>query len=218
MSNRKAIAGEDSAGKRRGPGRIPRRNAIFSVLIAFSLLLSVSAATGDILVTGSMGINLTIKAPSIDVNKTNVTYKATTFEWSVSIVNNTTVGTLRVHVNFDQNETSQFLNILALNNTGNTTGDIKVLITKYAKIGPYILNETYTSTINVYINHEWQTPSSLGLLLQNNTQSGALPLYPSDQVSYYIGVIYTMPPDLPPEVGSDLNSLGEYITFTFTFV
>lgn len=209
---------ERSADINEAKHRLISTKGIASLAIVFALILSITAATGDIMVAGNFKFTLNYEPPSIEINKTKVCYKATTFEWSTSVENNTTVGVLRVHVNFDHNNTSYFWNILALSNTGNTTGNITALITKEAKIGSYILNETYTSAISVYMNHQWQSSLNPGIELLNNTTSPKLPLYPSGQVSYYIGVVYQLPPDLPPWVISNLNSLGEYITFTFTFV
>lgn len=198
--------------------RLFSTRAIASVVVVFALLISLSAATGDIIVAGNFTFGLHYEPPSIEINKTNKCYKGTTFEWNTSVVNNSTVGVLRVHVNFNTTNTHEYWNVLSIWNTGNTTGNITALITKTAKIGSYVLNETYTSTISVYINHEWQSQYNPGIELMNNTTSTPLPLYPAGQVSYYIGIVYTIPPDLPSWVNSNLNSLGEYITFTFTFV
>lgn len=207
-----------TSGSGAGKSRLFSRRAIASVLVVFAMLLSLSAATGDIIVGGNFTFNLSYEPPSIKICKTNQCYKGTTFEWSTSVVNNSTVGVLRVHVNFDQADTSEYWNVLSLWNTGNTTGNFSATIIKTAKIGAYILNETYTSTISVFINHQWQTHYNPGIELLNNTTSQALQLYPAGHVSYYIGIVYTIPPDLPDWVNSNLNSLGEYITFTFTFV
>lgn len=204
---------QNSAGKR----HLINHKAVASLIVAFALVLSLSAATGDIMVNGGFSITYHYQPPSIVVNQTNVTYKAATFVWNTTTVNNSTVGTLRVHVNFDSNNTSEFWNLLSLVYTGNGSANFTVLIVKEAKIGNYTLNSSYSSTIRVFINHNWQNSSDPGLELLNNTTSPSLPLYPSNEVSYYIGVIYTVPPDLPAWVNQNLNALGEYITFTFTF-
>ena len=65
------------------------------------------------------------------------------------------------------------------------------------------------------MDHSWQTTSSRGVELLNSTLEGPFALYPSNHVSYYIGVIYTEPQNLPSYVQQDLNALGEYITFSF---
>lgn len=212
INRHKEVSGSGDRGS--GKRFASRKTPLVVILIAASLALSVSSATGDLLAQGTMTMSFTTHGPSIIVNQTNVTYKATTFVWNTVLVNNTTIGTLRVHVNFDQNNTSEFFNILSIVNVGNTTGNITVNITKSARIGSYVLNETYTSTISVYISHEWQTQANPGIELLNGTASPPLQLYPSDQISYYIGVIYTIPPDLPAEIQQNLNSLGQYITFT----
>ena len=63
------------------------------------------------------------------------------------------------------------------------------------------------------MSHTWQTNTNMGTELFNNETEGPFPLYPSNEVSYYFGVLYTAPPALPSHVQQNLNALGEYITF-----
>ena len=193
------------------------------LIVAFTLLASIIIAVpviyGDVMISGTIyGKTFEIK-PVIELNNvTNVSYKGATFQW---VPGNSTffypylnfTGTLRVHVNFDVATTVDFWNILELNNTDNLSGSFKVNITQSAKIGNYTLNQSYTSTISTWMSHTWQTNTNMGTELFNNETEGPFPLYPSNEVSYYFGVIYTEPPALPSNVQQNLNALGEYITF-----
>jgi hypothetical protein len=121
-------------------------------------------------------------------------------------------------------------------NNANYTGNLTVEIFQYAKMGSSYVNST-TSDLVVYIDHDLQTTNSPGILLRDNVSTGPLKLYPSNEVSYYLGVNYTdpfldpavlPPPPLPPPpmsgsltsphnlLGtSNDNSLGEYVYFNF---
>ncbi len=198
--------------------RFINRKSIAAVLVVFSLILSVSAATGDLLVTGEFTIHLKYK-PSIDI-KNNTTYPKTTFEWTTSVVNNTTVGTLRVHVNFDQigTDNAWLLNVLSVYYNGSDMSNFTVHVSKWVKIGPYVLYEPFTSFITIYIKNATQTIADPGTELQNNTTTGPFPLYPGPQEQYHIGMNYSRPTGIPDYIQQDLNSFGEYITFTLKFV
>lgn len=193
------------------------------LLLVYAVLLSIVVAAplvyGDVMVSGTLyGKTIEVK-PVIDLkNVTNVSYKGATFQWTPG--NSTFIypylnftGTLRVHVNFCVANTVDFWNILELNNSDNLSGSFKVNITQTARIGNYVLNKTYTSTISTWMSHSWQTDTNKGTELFNNETEGPFQLYPSNEVSYYFGVIYTEPPALPSYVQQNLNALGEYITF-----
>lgn len=192
-----------------------------AIIVILSILIVAPLIYGDVMISGNIQVVAVQKVPVIEINNTtNVSYKGGTFQWipgnsTYSINNYTLNGTLRVHVNFAVSNTIYFWNILELNNTGNISGSFNVSISKVARIGNYTLNSSYTDTISVWIDHNWQTTSSPGVQLLNNTIEGPFALYPSNQVSYYIGVIYTEPQNLPSYVQQNLNALGEYITFSF---
>ena len=192
-----------------------------AVVVCLSILIVAPLIYGDVMISGSVQVVAVQKVPVIEINNTtNVSYKGGTFQWmpgnSTYTINNYTLnGTLRVHVNFAVSNTIYFWNILELNNTGNISGSFNVSISQVARIGHYTLNSSYTKTISVWMDHNWQTTSNPGVQLLNNTIEGPFALYPSNQVSYYIGVIYTEPQNLPSYVQQDLNALGEYITFSF---
>ena len=192
-----------------------------AIVVCLSILIVAPLIYGDVMISGSVQVVAVQKVPVIEINNTtNVSYKGGTFQWmpgnSTYTINNYTLnGTLRVHVNFAVSNTIYFWNILELNNTGNIRGSFNVSISQVARIGPYTLNSSYTKTISVWMDHNWQTTSSPGVELLNSTLEGPFVLYPSNHVSYYIGVIYTEPQKLPSYVQQDLNALGEYITFSF---
>ncbi len=206
---------------------------------AVFFVISPSISTADVAVTGTVMVQGHLLTPPITVITTpNVTYKATTFEWSVengTITNNyyNFTGLLRVHVNWNESTTHYFWNILELVNNANYTGNLTVEIFQYAKMGSSYVNNT-TSDLVVYIDHNWQTTNNPGTLLRDNVSTGPLKLYPSNEVSYYLGVNYTDPftvsttllPPPPPLQSksasphnllgtSDDNSLGEYVYFNF---
>ena len=193
------------------------------LILAFTVLVSILVAApiiyGDVMISGTIYGKTFEVQPIIELNNvTNVSYKGATFQW---VPGNSTfnypylnfTGTLRVHVNFCVATTVDFWNILELNNTDNLSGSFKVNITQSARIGNYTLNQTYTSTISTWMSHSWQTGTNKGTELFNNETEGPFPLYPSNEVSYYFGVIYIEPPALPSNVQQNLNALGEYITF-----
>ena len=192
-----------------------------AIIVILSILIVAPLIYGDVMISGNIQVVAVQKVPVIEINNTtNVSYKGGTFQWipgnsTYSINNYTLNGTLRVHVNFNVSNTIYFWNILELNNTGNLSGSFNVSISKVARIGNYTLNSSYTKTISVWMDHNWQTTASPGVELMNNTVQGPFVLYPSGQVSYYIGVIYTEPQNLPSYVQQDLNALAEYITFSF---
>ncbi len=192
-----------------------------AIIVVLSVLIVAPLIYGDVMISGNIQVVAVQKVPVIEINNTtNVSYKGGTFQWmpgnsTYSINNYTLNGTLRVHVNFNVSNTIYFWNILELNNTGNLSGHFNVSISKVARIGNYTLNSSYTDTISVWMDHNWQTTSNPGVQLLNNTIEGPFALYPSNQVSYYIGVIYTEPQNLPSYVQQNLNALGEYITFSF---
>lgn len=229
-----------------GNNKVTRSVLIFITLAtAVFFVISPSISTADVAVTGTVMVQGHLLTPPITVIPTpNVTYKATTFNitWNVengTITNNyyNFTGVLRVHVNWNETTTGYFWNILELINNANYNGNFTVEIFQYAKMGPSYVNNT-TSDLVVYIDHNWQTTSNPGMLLKDNVSNGPLPLYPSSQVSYYLGVNYTdpfadtaslpSPPPLPPppmpaKAASPLplsktpndNSLGEYVYFNF---
>ena len=193
------------------------------LILAFTVLVSIIVAApiiyGDVMISGTIYGKTFEVQPIIELNNvTNVSYKGATFQW---VPGNSTfnypylnfTGTLRVHVNFCVATTVDFWNILELNNTDNLSGSFKVNITQSARIGNYTLNQTYTSTISTWMSHSWQTDTNKGTELFNNETEGPFQLYPSNEVSYYFGVIYIEPPALPSNVQQNLNALGEYITF-----
>lgn len=189
---------------------------IVGLAVIFSIMVVTPQASGDILGQGVIKMTQTVTSPPIIVPPCNVTYKGATFEWNYTMVNDTMTGTLRVHVNFNVTSNTEFWNVLELLNPGNISGNFTVKITQWAKMGSQVLfNDTYTQNLSVYISHTWQTSSNPGTRLYNNTEAGPFMLYPSNQVSYYIGVIYTVP-TYPPGT-SDYNSFGEYVDFYFNF-
>lgn len=188
--------------------------AIIALSVIFSAMVVMPQASGDILGQGVIKMTQTVTPPPIIEHPSNVTYQGSTFVWNYTVVNNTLTGTLRVHVNFNVTNNSEFWNILQMINPGNLSGNFTVKIVQWAKMGSQILlNETYTQNVSVYMSHTWQTNSSPGTRLYNNTQAGPFQLYPSNQVSYYIGIIYTVP-TYPPG-NSNYNSFGEYVDFYF---
>lgn len=189
--------------------------AVVGLAVLFSVMVIMPQASGDILGQGSIKLTQTVTSPPIITHPCNVTYKGSTFQWNYSAVNNTLSSTLRVHVNFNITKNSEYWNVLEMLNPGNITGNITVTIIQWAKMGSQVLvNETYTQNVSVYLSHTWQTSSNPGTRLYNNTAAGPFTLYPASGVSYYIGVIYTIP-TYPPST-SNYNSFGEYIDFTFT--
>lgn len=203
------------------------RAIVAGTSLALITMLAIAAFPlgGDIAIIGSIPIigtentqhNITI---DLTTQKVCGCHKATTFEWTVYDANYSYpyynfTGTLRVHVNFAQASTSYFPNILEVINSNNLTGTFNLSIVKTAKIGSDVLSSYYTQFISVYIKHHWQTSSSMGTLLTNNTSTGPYDLYNYPPVSYYIGVKYTIPGGLPPYVQSNLNALGQYIDFNF---
>ncbi len=195
--------------------------------LALIAMLAIAAFPlgGDIAIIGGIPIigtqNTTNQTPNITTEKICCgCQKATTFVWTpyngtyaYPYYNYT--GTLRVHVNFDQAITVYFPNVLAVINGGNLSGAFNLTIIQTAKIGSTYLSAYYTQFITVYINHDWQNSSNMGTLLTNNTAAGPFQLYNYPPASYYIGVVYTIPSGLPPYVQSNLNALGQYITFNF---
>ncbi|MHB1709129.1 MAG: hypothetical protein ACYCT2_06625 [Thermoplasmataceae archaeon] len=199
------------------------RNFIILPVVAFLVIAMSLVPVYSEVGTGAYvnGHGVPLSPPITVVLTPNVTYKATTFVWSpgnstVGLSYDNLSGSLRVHVNFDQANTTNFLNILQIINSGNLSGNMSVIIDKTARIGNYTLNSSYTSTLAVYISHTWQTENDVCIILQNNTQQGPFPLYKLPQVSYYIGLNYTQPQSLPSNVSSNFNALGQYISFVFT--
>ena len=226
-----------------GKNRAKTYVVIFITLAtAVFFVISPSISIADVAVTGTVMAQGHLIGPPITViSNPNATYKATTFVWSEengNITNNyyNFTGLLRVHVNWNESTTHYFWNILELVNNANYTGNLTVEIFQYAKMGSSYVNST-TSDLVVYIDHDLQTTNSPGILLRDNVSTGPLKLYPSNEVSYYLGVNYTdpfldpavlPPPPLPPPpmsgsltsphnlLGtSNDNSLGEYVYFNF---
>jgi len=199
-----------------------RKYAILGVAILISSAIILPLATGDVVVNGNLSMTQTYVPPSITVNETNQSYKGATFVFNTTVQNGTTISTLQVHLNFklngSQNFTTLLLNVLQVFNTGNITGNFSVIIEKSAQAGTNkTLNSTYTDAMHVYMSHAYQNSSNMGTQLYNNTLY-YFPFYPFDNVipMYYIGMNYTEPP-LPPS-GTDINSIQQFITFTFTVV
>lgn len=191
--------------------------AIVALAVVFSAMVVMPQASGDILGQGLIKMTQTVSSPPIIEPPSNVSYKGATFAWNYTIVNNTMSGTLRVHVNFNVTENTEFWNILQMLNPGNLTGNFTVKIVQWAKMGSQVLlNDTYTQNVSVYISHTWQNSTNPGTRLYNNTQAGPFLLYPSNQVSYYIGIIYTIP-TYPPG-NTNYNSFGEYVDFYFNLM
>lgn len=197
-----------------------KKYAILGIAILISSAIVLPLATGDVLVRGSITVSQEYVPPTITVNETNQSYQGATFVYNTTIDNGTTISTLQVHLNFKLNGSASFttllLNVMQVFNTGNVTGNFSVLIEKSAQAGSNkTLNSTYTDAMHVYMNHDYQTNTSLGTLLDNNTLY-YFPFYPLDGVvpMYYIGMNYTEPP-LPPGV-TDINSIQQHITFIFT--
>ena len=198
----------------------PKSSSIKSIsVIALSLFISIMIispqSSGDISSQGLIKITQTVTGPPIIIiPPDNFTVpKGSTFEWNYSMYNNVLTGVLRVHVNFDVTDQTNYWNILELVNAGNLTGYINATIIQWAKMGSTIYWQQYTQYVSVYMSHEWQTSSSPGVRLYNNTEAGPFNLYNNSAPSYYIGLIY-QPPVYPP--GPDPNSFGEYVQFNFT--
>lgn len=210
----------------------------FSILIALAIALffviSPSLSTADVAVTGSITVVGHLITPPVKVIRTNFTYKATTFNWTLE--NGTLTdqyynftGLLRVHVNWNETSMTNFWNILELVNTANFHGNMTVEISQYAKMGDSYVN-SYTSYLVVYIDHNLQTDANHGTILKDNSTTSPLPLYPSNEVSYYFGVVYNDPfvdpslplppppgplPQTPHSETTNNNALGEYVVFNF---
>ena len=199
----------------------PKSSAIKSIsVIALSLFISIMIispqSTGDISAQGLIKITQTVTGPPIVVippqNFTNP--PKGTFVWNYSMYNDTLTGVLRVHVNFNQTDRTYYWNDLELINTGNVTGSFNVTIVQWVKMGSVYYYDNYTKYVSVYMSHTWQTNSSPGIRLYNNTETGPFPLYPSNMTSYFIGLTYT--PPVYPVANPAPNSFGEYVQFTFT--
>lgn len=198
------------------PGKKTGLKGIAVALLAVTLSIVVASpqASGDILGQGMFKMTQTVVPPPVVIPPCNVSYCGATFAWNYTMVNNTMTGTLRVHVNFNVTQNTEFWNVLEMLNPGNITGNFTVKIVQYAKMGSTTyLNDTYTQNVSVYMSHTWQTTTNPGTRLYNNTAAGPFILYPSNQVSYYIGIIYTVP-TYPPHT-SNYNSFGEYVDFYF---
>ncbi len=188
--------------------------AIALVAVTLSIFLMSPQASGDILGQGLIKLEQSVVPPPVIVPPSNVTYKGSTFAWNYTMVNNTLSGTLRVHVNFNVTTNTEFWNILEMLNPGNISGNFTVKIVQYAKMGSTTyLNDTYTQSVSVYMSHTWQTSTNKGDRLYNNTSAGPFQLYPSNEVSYYIGLTYTVP--IYPPGNTNYNSFGEYVDFYF---
>ncbi len=189
------------------------------VVISLSLLISVMIvspqATGDMSAQGLIKLTQNVTGPPIIIVPPSnfSTPKGSTFVWNYSMYDNTLTGVLRVHVNFDVTNQTDYWNILELVNVGNLTGYVNATIIQWAKMGSTIYWNQYTQYVSVYMSHNWQTNSSPGVRLYNNTEAGPFSLYNSSVVSYYIGLNY-QPPVYPP--GPNPNSFGEYVQFNFT--
>lgn len=200
-----------------------RKYIVMGLAILLSTAVMVPLANGDVIVSSDLGLSYTVIPPPIIINETNNCYKGATFVLNTSYSNNSSVATLQVHLNFKLNGSTNFstllLNVLEVFNQANITGNMSVKIVKSAQAGANkTLNSTYTEALKVYISHNYQTSTDLGLLLQNNT-AYHIPFYPFvdwNTPMYYIGMNYTEPPYLPS--GTDLNSIQQFITFTFTVV
>lgn len=189
------------------------------VVISISLLISVMIvspqSTGEMSAQGLIKMTQTVTGPPIIVVPPDnyTVLKGSTFEWNYSMYNNVMTGLLRVHVNFDVASQTAYWNFLELINVGNLTGYINATIVQWAKMGSTIYWDQYTQYVSVYMSHTWQTNSSPGVRLYNNTETGPFTLYNSPAASYYIGLDY-QPPVYPP--GPNPNSFGEYVQFNFT--
>ncbi len=199
-----------------------KKYAILGIAILISAAIVLPLASGDVVINSSIKMTQIIVPPTITVNETNQSYKGATFVYNTTVNNGTTISTLQVHLNFklngSQNFTTLLLNVLQVFNTGNVTGNFTVEIEKSAQAGGNkTLNSTYTDAMHVYMSHTYQTTSSLGTLLENSTVY-KFQFYPFDGPTpmYYIGMNYTEPP-LPPG-STDINSIQQFITFTFTVV
>ena len=188
---------------------------VISVSFLISIIIVAPQSTGDISAQGLIKITQTVTGPPIIViPPENFTPpQGSTFAWNYSMYNNTLTGVLRVHVNFNVTTRTDYWNILELLNVGNITGNITATIVQWAKMGSTIYYDNYTKYVSVYMNHSWQTTSSPGIRLYNNTETGPFPLYNGPAASYYIGLTYN-PPVYPP--GPNPSSFGEYVQFNFT--
>ena len=197
---------------------------LLTLLIAVFFVISPSIVTADVAVTGAISVEGHLITPPVTVVRTsNVSYKATTFNWTLENGTMTDqyynfTGILRVHVNWNETNMSLFLNILELVNNANFTGNLTIEISQYAKMGSSYVNCS-TSYLLVYMDHNWQTSSNPGFILRDNNTTGPLPLYPSNQVSYYFGVKYTDPFTSSTSIfthkQTNENALGEYVVFDF---
>ncbi len=189
-------------------------SVIFAVFMMLSVFSQISIA--DVQATGVSTITLHEVSVPLTVNLTpNATeYKGATFAWypgNGTIEGNTYnfSGLLRVHVNWAVANTNYFLNILRIYDTGNLTGVFNLTLIHTAKQANQELGSQEVSALSVYMNHQYQSDTNLGTLIENNTLTGPFPLYHLPEVSYYIGFYYTQPPDIN-------NSVGQYLNFTFS--
>ncbi|MCL5803481.1 MAG: hypothetical protein ACYCPR_06190 [Thermoplasmataceae archaeon] len=194
---------------------------LLTLLTAVFFVISPSIVTADVAVTGAISVEGHLISPPVTVERTNVNYTGTTFNWTLENGTMTSqyynfTGILRVHVNWKVANGSLFLNILELVNKANFTGNLTIEISQYAKMGSSYFNCS-TSHLLVYMDHNWQTSSNPGFILRDNNTTGPLPLYPSDHVSYYFGVNYTDPftNNTCIQGQTNQNALGEYVVFNF---
>ena len=194
---------------------------LLTLLTAVFFVISPSIVTADVAVTGAISVEGHLISPPVTVERTNVNYTGTTFNWTLENGTMTSqyynfTGILRVHVNWKVANGSLFLNILELVNKANFTGNLTIEISQYAKMGSSYFNCS-TSHLLVYMDHNWQTSSNPGFILRDNNTTGPLPLYPSNQVSYYFGVNYTDPftNNTCIQGQTNQNALGEYVVFNF---
>jgi len=191
---------------------------VIAVALAVVMILTVFSqiAFADVQVNGRANVTLNVVPVPLTVNLTpNATeYKGATFAWypgNGTLQGNTYnfSGLLRIHVNWDVANTSYFLNILRIYDTGNLTGSFNLTLIHTAKQANQELGSNETSALSVYMKHGYQSSSDLGTLIENDTLTGSFPLYHLPAVSYYIGFYYTEPPDIN-------NSVGQYLNFTFS--
>ncbi len=152
-------------------------SVIFAVFMMLSVFSQISIA--DVQATGVSTITLHEVSVPLTVNLTpNATeYKGATFAWypgNGTIEGNTYnfSGLLRVHVNWAVANTNYFLNILRIYDTGNLTGVFNLTLIHTAKQANQELGSQEVSALSVYMNHQYQSDTNLGTLIENNTLTG----------------------------------------------
>ncbi len=193
--------------------------ALLTIAVFMALFIATALpAHGEVAVyTQVYGTGVQI-SPMAEINLTRNAseYKGATITWTpqnVTLDGNyyNLTGIVRVHVNWDFNIKDYYiLNVISITNSGNRSGSFYITLLHYAKQANVYLNNSTVSALSAYIKLGYQSRSSLGTPILNNTRNGPFNLYPVYE-PYYIGFNYTRPLDT-------VNSVGQYLNFTFSFV